>query len=65
VHYRELFVLGAYGSAPGHNRQALELISTGAVPVGDLITHRLPLSQVRQAIDTVVSGEGLKVVIEP
>jgi L-iditol 2-dehydrogenase len=65
VHYRELFVLGAYGSAPRHNRQALELISTGAVPVGDLITHRLPLSEVRQAIDTVVSGEGLKVVIEP
>jgi L-iditol 2-dehydrogenase len=65
VHYRELFVLGAYGSAPRHNREALALISTGAVLVEDLITHRLPLEQVDRAIDTVATGEGLKVVVEP
>jgi L-iditol 2-dehydrogenase len=65
VHYQELFVLGAYGSAPHHNREALALISSGAVPVGDLITHRLPLDEVHRAIDTVTKGEGLKVVIEP
>jgi L-iditol 2-dehydrogenase len=65
VHYQELFVLGAYGSAPHHNREALALISTGAVPVEDLITHRLPLDGVHQAIDIVTKGEGLKVVIEP
>ncbi len=65
VHYRELFVLGAYGSAPRHNREALNLISTGAVRVDDLVTHRLPLDGVREAIDTVTTGEGLKVVIEP
>jgi L-iditol 2-dehydrogenase len=65
VHYQELFVLGAYGSAPRHNREALRLISTAAVPVEDLITHRLPLDGVHQAIETVTTGEGLKVVIEP
>jgi L-iditol 2-dehydrogenase len=65
VHYRELFVMGAYGSAPHHNSEALALIAGGKVPVEDLITHRLPLSEVRQAIDIVTSGEGLKVVIEP
>lgn len=65
VHYQELFVLGAYGSAPHHNREALALISSGAVPVADLITNRLPLDGVHQAIDTVTKGEGLKVVIEP
>jgi L-iditol 2-dehydrogenase len=65
VHYRELFVMGAYGSAPHHNREALALIASGEVPVEDFITHRLPLSGVHQAIDTVTSGEGLKVVIEP
>src|SRR4029453_7086011 len=31
VHYQELFVMGAYGSAPPHNRQALALISRGPV----------------------------------
>jgi L-iditol 2-dehydrogenase len=65
VHYRELFVLGAYGSAPRHNREALALISSGGVPVEDLITDRLPLDEVHRAIDTVTRGEGLKVVIEP
>ena len=65
VHYQELFVLGAYGSAPRHNREALSLISTGAVRVDDLITHRLHLGGVHEAIDVVTRGEGLKVVIEP
>jgi L-iditol 2-dehydrogenase len=65
VHYRELFVLGAYGSAPRHNQEALELISSGAVPVEDLITHRMPLDGVEEAISIVTAGDGLKVVIQP
>ena len=65
VHYRELSVVGAYGSAPRHNREALALIADGKVRVDDLITHRMPLADVNRAIETVISGEGLKVVIEP
>jgi L-iditol 2-dehydrogenase len=64
VHYRELTIVGANGSSPQHNKQALELISSGAVPVGDLITHRLPLDRVLDAIDIVARGEGIKVTIE-
>jgi len=65
VHYRELFVVGAYGSAPRHNRDALGLISSGDVVVDDLITHRLSLHAVEEGIGTVTTGEGLKVVVEP
>jgi L-iditol 2-dehydrogenase len=65
VHYRELFLIGANGSSPDHNRRALELIATGAVPVDDLITHRLPLDRVHDAIEAVISGEAIKVVVEP
>jgi L-iditol 2-dehydrogenase len=65
VHYRELFVVGAYGSAPRHNRDALGLISSGDVVVDDLITHRLPLDEVKEGIGTVTTGEGLKVVVGP
>ncbi|MFI7122028.1 zinc-dependent dehydrogenase [Amycolatopsis sp. NPDC049868] len=65
VHYRELTIYGANGSSPEHNRQALELISTGQVRVDDLITHHLPLSDVLRAIDIVSSGEAIKVTIEP
>ena len=65
VHYGEISVFGAYGSAPRHNREALSLIADGKVRVDDLITHRMPLANVHRAIETVISGDGLKVVIEP
>ena len=65
VHYRELTIVGANGSSPQHNKQALELISTGAVPVDDLITHRLPLDGVLDALKIVAAGDGIKVTIEP
>jgi L-iditol 2-dehydrogenase len=65
VHYRELTIVGANGSSPGHNAQALELIATGAVPVADLITARLPLDQTLDAFEMVARGEAIKVTIEP
>jgi L-iditol 2-dehydrogenase len=65
VHYRELTIVGANGSSPAHNAEALRLIAEGAVPVADLITHRLPLSQVLDGIDLVSRGAAIKVTIEP
>jgi L-iditol 2-dehydrogenase len=65
VHYRELTIVGANGSSPAHNKQALALIASGKVPVKDLITHRLPLDGVLDAIGIVSRGEGIKVTIEP
>lgn len=65
VHYRELTVVGANGSSPSHNKRALDLIASGAVPVADLITHRMPLDKVPEAISTVAAGEAIKVTIEP
>ena len=65
VHYRELTIVGVNGSSPAHNKQALELIASGAVPVTDLITHRLPLERVLEAFDIVARGEAIKVTIEP
>lgn len=65
VHYRELTIVGVNGSSPEHNREALALIASGAVPVADLITHRLPLDRVLDAIDIVARGEAIKVTIEP
>ena len=65
VHYRELGIVGANGSSPAHNQRALELIAAGAVPVADLITHRLPLEAAVEGIHTVARGEAIKVTIEP
>ncbi|PWV52314.1 zinc-dependent dehydrogenase [Nocardiopsis sp. L17-MgMaSL7] len=65
VHYKEISIFGANGSSPAHNKRALELISSGAVPVADLITERMPLSDVHKAIETVASGTAVKVTIQP
>ena len=65
VHYRELTIFGANGSSPAHNKRALQLIASGQVPVHDLITHRLRLSQIHEAIELVASGRAIKVTIEP
>jgi L-iditol 2-dehydrogenase len=65
VHYREVGIVGANGSSPAHNKQALELIASGEVPVADLITHRLPLERTIEGIHTVTRGEAIKVTVEP
>jgi L-iditol 2-dehydrogenase len=65
VHYRELMIMGANGSAPEHNKRALEYIASGQVPVKDLITVRLPLERTLEAFDIVANGEAIKVTVEP
>jgi len=65
VHYRQLHIHGANGSAPEHNKRALEYISTGQVPVKDLITEHIPLDRVLEAFQIVKNGEAIKVTVEP
>jgi L-iditol 2-dehydrogenase len=65
VHYRELTIVGANGSSPAHNAEALRLIASGEVPVADLITHRLGLEDALDAFAIVARGEAIKVTIEP
>jgi L-iditol 2-dehydrogenase len=65
VHYRELTIVGVNGSSPAHNREALRLIASGEVVVGDLITHRFPLDRLHDALEAIASGEAIKVTVEP
>ena len=65
VHYRQLHIHGANGSAPSHNKRALEYIASGEVPVKDLITVRLPLEKALEAFGIVARGEAIKVTVEP
>jgi L-iditol 2-dehydrogenase len=65
VHYRELTIVGANGSTPAQNSEALRLIASGAVPVADLINDRFPLEGVHDAIEAVRNGNSIKVVITP
>ncbi len=55
-----------YGAAPLDNRQAMELLRTGAVSVADMITHRYPLVEIGEAFRTAAEPTGtLKVIVHP
>lgn len=65
VHYKEVTLFGANGSSPSQNLEALQMISSGKVSVSDLITHKVTLDRVSDAIDAVMSGTAIKVVVNP
>ncbi len=63
---RQVKVLSTYAAAPRDLREALELIRARRVPVADLITHRLPLSETQKGFQlTAAGGNSMKVIIEP
>ena len=49
----------------GAQQAGLAMIASGEVPVNDLITVRLRVERVHDAIDTVAKGAAIKVTIEP
>lgn len=63
VHYRELTIAGSYGCSSRQNRKAAELLSTGQVDAGWIITKREPLSGIHKALRHCDCREGLKSVI--
>ncbi|MBI1735307.1 MAG: alcohol dehydrogenase catalytic domain-containing protein [Candidatus Rokubacteria bacterium] len=65
VHYEELALLGAFHHTPELIRRAVDLMETRAVVPDGLLTHRMGLEDVREALDLMARGEALKVLIEP
>jgi L-iditol 2-dehydrogenase len=65
VHYRELFVIGSYGSRPVHNRMALNLLASGRIETSKLIGLILPLDRVLEGLRAVEEGTVLKAVVCP
>jgi L-iditol 2-dehydrogenase len=65
VHYRELFIMGAYGSKPKHNRMALELLALGKINAAALIGLVIPLERIHEGLEAVAEGRVLKVIVRP
>ncbi|MGQ0568961.1 MAG: alcohol dehydrogenase catalytic domain-containing protein [Armatimonadota bacterium] len=63
--FREITILPSYSAGPDDTREALRLLQHG-LPVGPLITHRLPLVEARAGYDLIrATGPALKVVVRP
>jgi L-iditol 2-dehydrogenase len=63
---REVKILTSYYCGPGDISDAFNLIESQSVMVEDLITHKLPLSEIGKGFQLVLEGkDSVKVIIEP
>lgn len=65
AHYEELALLGAFHHTPDLIRRAVDLLQSGIVEPEPLVTHRMGLGDVREALELMAAGKALKVLIEP
>ena len=63
IHYRELNVTGTASAAPWHFNEAMKLVVSGQINLEKLISHRFPLEEINSALQTVLDGKGIKVLI--
>ena len=64
IHYKQLLVTGSYHFTPGGYRTAVRLLNRGMVDVAPLISHRMALTDIAQAFETVISRSGMKVMVQ-
>lgn len=63
---KEITILTSYYCGPPDIVEAMQLIASGNVTVDDLITHRLPLTEIARGFQLVLDGrESIKVIIKP
>lgn len=64
IHYRHIRVVGTHGSSPHQNDTALSLIADDCIAVSDLITGRIGLESLEDALTlSDAAGVGLKTVV--
>jgi len=63
VHYRENLITGSYGCTYVQNKEAIELIASGSLDVGRLITKRVSLEAIEEGMEHAEKREGLKAVV--
>ena len=65
AHYEELTLVGAFHHTPAMIRRAVELLESKAIEPAGLLTHRMGLGQVREALALMERGGTMKVLVDP
>ncbi|WP_449241285.1 zinc-dependent dehydrogenase [Desulfoscipio gibsoniae] len=63
LHYGEITLTGTFASTPADFHLALELITSGAIEVEDMISHRFSLDNLLDAVDQVKQQKMIKGVV--
>jgi L-iditol 2-dehydrogenase len=63
----ERTLLGSYSASIDLQKESADMIFAGKVPVGELISHRMPLDQIQAAIElaTHPDDRSLKIIVQP
>jgi len=63
----ERVLFGCYSASVDLQRESVDLVSSGDLPVEELISHRLPLDCIRAGFDMALhpDGESLKIIVLP
>jgi L-iditol 2-dehydrogenase len=65
IHYDEIDIVGAFHYRPTDVREALRLLAECAVRIEPLITHRVPLARLDEALELARSRGAVKVAVRP
>ena len=65
AHYEELTLVGTFHHTPAMIRRAVELLESKAIEPERLLTHRMGLGQVKEALALMERGETMKVLVDP
>lgn len=65
IHYNELQVTGQTGARRADFKVALDLVVSGRVETGRMITARFPLEEAPKAVEAASGREGIKVAVMP
>lgn len=65
VHYGEIALLGSHGGTAAEARAALQLLAERTVDARPLLSGERPLAQVEQALQAVMAGQAIKLIIRP
>ena len=65
IHYKECFVMGTHGSDPRHHKEAVRLLSTGAVHGQWYVSETFPLARISDAYAFHEAHGGMKAVVHP
>lgn len=65
LYHRELTIAATYSSSPADLAEAHRLVTTGAVKLDGLITHRLPLERLADGVALMRAHRALKVYVTP
>lgn len=62
---KDVDILGSWAYPQIQFEPALDMLSRTTLPIDDIITHRMPLSQVQAGIEITGTGDCLKVILSP